>query len=544
MDPIRTFSIEELRAFSAAQAKFGPTDAELDIRPAPIETTELGAPIDVSSTNRSVSAKFSVAPLDTSFHSHPSFWLGIGFATLLGVLLGIGFWGWQAATIQAPAEQQIVQTADDRITPVTVARIIKKVDCQLEEDQWTSPVAGTISATQEINLRRGLLVLEFGKGARVMLRGPARAVALSDNSMTLEFGTLSAKVPSTAYGFRVMTPASEVIDLGTEFGVFVGSDGATETHVFDGEVLAKNTSNLTANGGSRISLTAGNALRVKADGSSESISSAPSMFPRVDYDLDHPSPPPPVDESLRLWFDPNSRVQVDVDGRVMAWGDSRSESNDELQDSWQINKGLRPKWAPNAFNGHNAIEFSGNTSLIVEPLGLRASLTAAVVFQLDADNVSKQFARITERPDLGLQLLNMKIAPNGVIQIGEDGKLKGRMHLGYAPGHLYDNDVGVVESTSVVDSLPHVLVYTYAAEGSLARLYIDGVVVDETNDAPPLADTCSARIIGSHPYRPEHGFVGLISEVLVFDKALSKASSYELSAWLLEKYDLIAESNE
>lgn len=82
----------------------------------------------------------------------------------------------------------------------------------------------------------GLIELEFGRGARVILEGPVAFEVLGDNRIGLVAGRLVADVPARAHGFTVQTPAAEIIDLGTSFGVEVADDGRTEAHVFEGAV--------------------------------------------------------------------------------------------------------------------------------------------------------------------------------------------------------------------------------------------------------------------------------------------------------------------
>ena len=48
-------------------------------------------------------------------------------------------------------------------------------------------------------------------------------------------GKLRATVPPQAQGFAIGSPALDLIDRGTEFGLDVG-DGKTEVHVFQGQV--------------------------------------------------------------------------------------------------------------------------------------------------------------------------------------------------------------------------------------------------------------------------------------------------------------------
>lgn len=101
-------------------------------------------------------------------------------------------------------------------------------------------------APAEPRLRRGWMRLEqgfaqitFGKGAQVILQGPCEFELCSTNAMFLEDGRVTARVPQSAAGFTVSTPASRVIDFGTEFGLLTGGGRGDEVHVFDGQVRFK-----------------------------------------------------------------------------------------------------------------------------------------------------------------------------------------------------------------------------------------------------------------------------------------------------------------
>lgn len=85
-------------------------------------------------------------------------------------------------------------------------------------------------------LERGLAVLRFDGGAAVVLEGPAEFGLESRGSARLASGRITVRAPDEAAGFTVHTPASEVVDLGTEFAVMVERTGATEVHVLEGEV--------------------------------------------------------------------------------------------------------------------------------------------------------------------------------------------------------------------------------------------------------------------------------------------------------------------
>jgi hypothetical protein len=89
-----------------------------------------------------------------------------------------------------------------------------------------------------LRLERGLAEIEFDRGARVILQGPAGLDLVSGSSARLLYGTLTARVPAHARGFTVLSPSGRVVDLGTEFGLSVDRGGATSIRVFKGEVEA------------------------------------------------------------------------------------------------------------------------------------------------------------------------------------------------------------------------------------------------------------------------------------------------------------------
>ncbi|MHC4167848.1 MAG: sugar-binding protein [Planctomycetota bacterium] len=87
-----------------------------------------------------------------------------------------------------------------------------------------------------LELREGVAQIAFKQGTRVLIQAPCEFDLLSTNRMKLMSGSVTAFVPEQARGFRVMTPQSEIVDFGTEFGVAVASSTAYEVHVFKGRV--------------------------------------------------------------------------------------------------------------------------------------------------------------------------------------------------------------------------------------------------------------------------------------------------------------------
>jgi hypothetical protein len=202
------------------------------------------------------------------------------------VLLCVGA-GWWLATRPGAAE------------PQEVAWLVNAQNCQWAED--TEPT-GTMRAGTVLRINRGLAEIQFRSGARVVLEGPASLELLSANGARLLRGKLSAKVPEPAVGFEVLSPQGKVVDLGTEFGVSVGDDGATDVRVFAGQVKA-------SAGGEPVSLRANQSARL--DGAGVTVQPGGSDFVRAIV-------PPPVIVPRELVLDfrhPAPNTLHDADGR-------------------------------------------------------------------------------------------------------------------------------------------------------------------------------------------------------------------------------------
>ena len=124
----------------------------------------------------------------------------------------------------------------------TAAHVTASVNCR-----WADPPAapgkdGRLTAGQTIELTGGVAEITFSRGARVLLEAPATLTIRTDNSAYLEGGKVVAKVPKEAWGFTVLTPWAEVVDLGTEFAVQSDANGQGEAHVFSGHARRRKRS--------------------------------------------------------------------------------------------------------------------------------------------------------------------------------------------------------------------------------------------------------------------------------------------------------------
>ena len=94
-----------------------------------------------------------------------------------------------------------------------------------------------------LRLAEGLVTLRFDSGAEVNLEAPVALTLIDAMHCTLHRGIAVADVPKSAIGFRIATPAAEVVDYGTRFSVIVdGETGETHTQVYDGLVEVEHPS--------------------------------------------------------------------------------------------------------------------------------------------------------------------------------------------------------------------------------------------------------------------------------------------------------------
>jgi hypothetical protein len=509
--PVRPFSLEELRAVKAVEDHFN-----IGIGAA----SEEGVPTPLGPRHRRM--------------RFPLIALAVAATVLLALFISSGWL----------KEREEIAQDSSAAEHAVVARIVRKIDCDWEQDRWIIAPSTSILAGQKINLSRGLLTLEFESGAELTLDGPVNLVATSGKSAKLVAGKLSARVPPRGRGFTIETHAGDFIDLGTEFGMIVGRNGGVQTHVFKGKVVAEAAVDKDTKEG--LVLETGAAWARRSNGAAERLNARPELFVLPNFAADMPMvSSPPVDRGLTLWYRASDRVQQDRRGNISAWGDLRSPENQTVDDAWQVTSSKRPRWKPDAIGGQPALGFNGYKSLVTEPIHLGVNHTSVVVFRTDLERAREIISARTEYQHLGVQLLNLNGPPHTVLQVNDDARLEGRVHLGWVRDLPDPVDVGFIRSDSGLDESPHIAIYTYDAVNSVARLYVDGVLLGESNDVREVGTTTSPRYLGSHYDREGFGFAGDIAEIMVFDSAFSNEEVERVSSWLGDRYQIdIAEGQQ
>lgn len=126
-----------------------------------------------------------------------------------------------------------------------------------------------------LRVASGEVALRYPNGVTVRLKAPAAYGAVTGTSARLLLGRLTAEVSEEGKGFTVTTPRATVVDLGTEFGLNVEQDGATDVVVFKGEVdVDFRPDGSTSNQAQRLQM--GEAVHLDAAGAASRIASIQS----------------------------------------------------------------------------------------------------------------------------------------------------------------------------------------------------------------------------------------------------------------------------
>jgi hypothetical protein len=116
---------------------------------------------------------------------------------------------------------------------VELARVVRLENVEWETGQNPLAEGGAVTAGP-LRISSGRLSLAFG-GVSVTVVGPADLELKSRDRVFCHRGKIRVLVPPGAEGFTVHATGYEVVDLGTEFGLNVGSDGKSQLMVFRGE---------------------------------------------------------------------------------------------------------------------------------------------------------------------------------------------------------------------------------------------------------------------------------------------------------------------
>jgi hypothetical protein len=119
-----------------------------------------------------------------------------------------------------------------------LAMVVKLDGVAAESPDEPIPAVGTILGARRLRFRTGRAVISMLTGVVIDIKGPADLELIDADRVLCRLGTLRARVPGGAEGFRVLGPSWAVVDLGTDFVLHVGGNGKTRGQVLEGQVEA------------------------------------------------------------------------------------------------------------------------------------------------------------------------------------------------------------------------------------------------------------------------------------------------------------------
>jgi hypothetical protein len=160
---------------------------------------------------------------------------GWWLATAAVIVVGLGALLWPRGGEHAPARLR----PRPRVGISSgLAMVIRLDGVKWEPSGVAPPVEGDLLAAGHFRFLSGRATLSMFSGVSLTLEGPADLELVAYDRVVCHRGRLRAQVPLGAEGFIASGPGTAVVDLGTEFGMNVESDGKTRGKVFEGRVEA------------------------------------------------------------------------------------------------------------------------------------------------------------------------------------------------------------------------------------------------------------------------------------------------------------------
>jgi len=376
---------------------------------------------------------------------------------------------------------------------------------------------GDAIRTGELTLREGYAELMLAHGVRLILEAPLTIDLTDPQRVLLKAGSLVATVPPKATGFTVITPSSEVVDLGTEFGVSVDKQGGSEVCVLKGEVKARGSSAQDF-----VKMVKNEACSFDPDRQMKMISSDPARYLRA-----LPGRSNSNSEYLHWSFDCEDVTAV-CDGT----GIQGKLYDGQLK---ALNHGEGPLFQEGVFG--NALYFNGKDAYVETGFpGIGGTAPRTVTFWTkvpEGDIEHSGYAMIgwgLMQPGAAWQISANPFSPEGPLGRIRIGTMKG-MVIGSTD--LRDNRwhhiAIVMYGGDQADTSTHILIYV---DGKLEKTSRKSIInISTTLDDEHSQPLRFGRNLSfTNDAKPVHDkfFNGWLDEVYIFDTALEHQQIQEL----------------
>lgn len=430
-------------------------------------------------------------------------------ALAAGVLFFIGL---GIGTLRIPPSAAVTETTQET-TDDGIALLTRSVDAVWKGE--AQPVAGSILSAGKLQLVSGLAQIEFYSGARVILDSGVDLELVSSNEAICHKGRLRAYVPPAARGFSVKSPRFELVDLGTEFAMDVGTGGEAQLQVFDGEVELYPPDGKRAPDQIR-RLVGGAGLSWQSSGATSKLAIDPASFPSFDDVRERTETR--AQEQLKEWRewnrtlpdDPRIAVRYDFEGDSRILRDSgSSEAHGSI---------IGCEWTNGRWADKGALEFKRPSDRVrVNIPGEYDQLTMTAWVRADATPERLQGLLLTDGYEQGH--VHWQLAPPGGLRLGVriPGATEGLSATGYGSPPIFTaRQVGVWSFIATV----------YDRRVGMVRHYLNGREISSEAIQFDQPLSIGSAEIGNwgvplkNSASPVRNFVGRIDELTVWKVAL------------------------
>lgn len=425
--------------------------------------------------------------------------------------------------------------------PVESVAVLTRLVDVVWEDGVEKVGVDTPLHRQQLNIKSGLMQIEFYCGAAVIVEGPASFELVAPDRGFAHHGKLRAHVPARARGFTIGTKSGNVVDLGTEFGLDISPEGLSELHVIDGEVDFHDSTSET-NQPQR--LVGGQGIEVAGNGDSHRmIESDSSRF------VNHAQLKARASQKRRgmyeRWQDYHTQLRKDpaivadyVFDDFQDWGRTlvnAAEGADETSYGAIVGAG----WQRGRWPQSKALQFQSPSDRVRIKLdGEYESLTLAAWVQIEELTGNRSIALLhpeidhQRSPDLEKQRFihwTLVPTPEGAV-----------LHFAESHGHRLSsrnhyNSVAHGVRTAELGTWVH-MALVYDRENMMVSHYKNGELIGAKPIKNPRIMGIGVADIGNWPYKgwaantqfEFRNLTGLMDEFVVLGRAMSGDEIYEM----------------
>jgi hypothetical protein len=447
------------------------------------------------------------------------------------IAVGIGFilGGLSAAILyhlntQSPVQSAVTADSSAMAEPQYVARLVHSTACLWDGNSMGSRQIGSeLASGESLHLLEGLAEFKLSWAvsgrATVSLEGPAAMMLTSEGMPTLRFGRLTATINTAHRPFVLETPVGRLVlaEYGSIGVSAFGNEG--EIHVFDGTAILEPAWGTTDEEAMPLKIEAGHSIRVQTGDDGQ---------PSITHHAADPD-----------YF--AAQVSMASDGLAISPAYVRAVKKAGPIGYWRFE---RDKWPsiPNVMGDRLAcqlngelgrVNFKGNQAIefgVTNPDGEIVSTGA--IDQSIHDNYSVEFWVKPSHYHLGavISLVGDKPMPNGIvphgmlIQLGDSGKIPTATNHSGCIRFLHRSPASNAEGTSCYSKSPYTLRkwqhIVATKDGPHMRLYVNGELVAEGEDASELPAGLRLLVGRLYPSQSARPFIGQLDELALYNRAL------------------------